>query len=393
MNIHLKLVGVFTLVMSCFSVYPQAQNNPMLRMNYVLTEEEAVQELKEFNKRYSNKKEWEKWANVVREGILKGTELDPLPEKTPLNPIYRNKRAYAGYTVENVAIESLPGVFVTGSIYRPAEIKGKVPGILSPHGHWGKPDDYGRFRQDMQIRCATLARMGAVVISYDMVGYGEMREWGIEHRKPRTLKTQLWNSIRLLDFIVSLPEVDESKIGITGASGGGTQAFLLAAVDERVAVSVPAVMVSAHMFGGCVGESGMPVHKSKNHVTNNVEIAATFAPKPMLLISDGGDWTKNNPSVEYPYIKNIYGFYGLEDRVENVHLPNDVHDYGINKRTAMYPFMAKHLGLDINKVQDKAGNIDESDIAFEHAYQMEVFNSVNPVPAHAIRSNADIWKQ
>ena len=388
-----KLAAIMMFFIMLSGCQQPGEDNSYLRMDHLLTEEEAVEELKEFKSNFKDIEQWEARAKVIREGILKGTELFPLPEKTPLKPVFRNKREYNGYTVENVAIESLPGVFVTGSIYRPAGLTGKAPGILCPHGHWGSPDDYGRYRLDMQLRCATLARMGAVVISYDMLGYGEMREWGIIHRAPKTLKTQLWNSIRLLDFLVSLPEIDTERIGITGASGGGTQAFLLAAVDDRVTVSVPAVMVSAHMFGGCVGESGMPIHKSENHVTNNVEIAATFAPKPMLLISDGGDWTKNNPEVEFPYIQDIYNMYGKKELVENFHIPDEGHDYGYTKRSGMYPFMAKHLGLDIEKVTGEDGKVDESGIEFEHMYQMEVFNSVNPVPSYAIRSNAEIWPE
>jgi len=298
-----------TFLTGVLSVLAQSNDNSMLCMGNYQTESEAILQFKRFAESYKNQEEWEIKAEVIREGILKGADLLPMPTKTDLNPIYRNKREYDGYSVENVAIESLPGFYVTGSIYKPTGAKGKLAAILCPHGHWEKPEDYGRYREDMQKRCATLAKMGAIVISYDMLGYGEMGDFGFTHRYPKTLKTQLWNSIRVLDFIASLPDVDKDRIGITGASGGGTQTFLLTAVDDRIAVSVPAVMVAAHFFGGCVGESGMPIHKSKSHETNNVEIAALAAPRPMLLISDGGDWTKNNPEVEFPYIQKIYGFY------------------------------------------------------------------------------------
>ncbi|MCB9500722.1 MAG: acetylxylan esterase [Deferribacteres bacterium] len=350
------------------------------------TEQEAVEQLQRFRLSYSNVHQWQERADRIRRGILEGAELTPFPEKHPLNSIIREKRTYDGYTVENAAFESLPGVFVTGSLYRPAKMPEKFAAILSPHGHWGKPGDYGRFRPDVQNRCATLARMGAVVFAYDMVGYGEMADVGWQHKHKKTLKLQLWNSIRAVDFLLSLG-ADSNRIAVTGASGGGTQSFLLTAVDPRIAVSVPVVMVSAHFFGGCDCESGMPIHRSLDHETSNVEIAALAAPRPMLLVSDGGDWTKNTPNVEFPYIRDIYRLFGKEDMLENVHLANERHDYGLNKRIAAYHFLAKHLDLSIERVLKEDDSIDESGITIEPREQMQVFSEKNPLPAYTVKSN------
>lgn len=368
-----------------------SQNSTTLCVGHYQTPEEAQQQLKRFADSYSNLQEWEARAANIRENILKGAELFPLPAHSSQNKIYRNFRQHKNYSVVNVAFESLPGVFVTGSLYKPLNIEGKIPAILCPHGHWNEDGNYGRYRPDMQKRCASLAKMGAVVLSYDMVGYGEMREAGWIHEHPKALKQQLWNSIRAVDFLSSLPEVNSKKIGATGASGGGTQTFLLTAVDKRVAVSVPTVMVSADFFGGCVCESGMPIHKSAHHETNNAEIAALAAPRPQLIISDGKDWTKNVPKVEFPYIQNVYKLYGKADLVENAHFGNEGHDYGFSKRNAMYPFMAKYLGLDISKIQDKNGKIDESGVVIEEPYQMHVFNSTFPFPLTMVHTNDLAW--
>lgn len=361
-----------------------SEKKPQLCQGNYLTKEQGRQQLESFAKTYSTLEQWRQRAARIKEGILRGAELIHTPKRCPLNPIVHSKRSYNGYTVENVAFESLPGVFVTGSLYRPLEGEGPFPAVLCPHGHWSDPNNYGRFRPDMQKRCATLARMGAIVFAYDMVGWGDWKNAGWNHKRPKVLKLQLWNSIRSVDFITSLKDVDPNRVAVTGASSGGTQSFLLVAVDDRIAVSVPVVMVSAHFFGGCDCESGMPIHKSDTHETNNAEIAALAAPRPQLIISCGKDWSKNTPKVEYPYIRNVYRLYGAETRVENIHLPNEGHDYGLSKRIGAYKFLAKHLGLSLEKVTRPDGTIDESFVTIENLEDMLVFNTEHPRPAHAI---------
>ncbi len=365
-------------------------DKPQLCVGNYQTEAQAKEQLARFVKTYSNAAEWRQRAQRIREGILRGAELSPLPKKCPLNPILNSKREHDGYSVENLAFESLPGVFVTGNLYRPTKGTGPFPAVLCPHGHWSDPKDYGRFRPDMQKRCATFARMGAIVFAYDMVGYGDWANAGWEHRSPKVFKLQLWDSIRAVDYLTSRPDVDPKRIAITGASGGGTQSFMLTAVDDRIAVSIPVVMVSAHFFGGCVCESGMPVHKAKNYETSNVEIAAAAAPRPLLLVSDGKDWTKNTPDVEYPHIRNIYQMFGAADKVEYAHLPDEGHDYGLSKRLPAYKFLAKHLGLSLAAVQDAHGNINEDFVVLEPKDSLYVFNQDHPRPAHAVGPKADL---
>lgn len=363
----------------------ESEQDIVLCRGHYHSEADAIRQLERMAATYSNLDEWKARAAKIRKQILTGAKLDPLPERTPLNPVIHNRRDYNGYSVESAAIEARPGFFVYGNLYRPLGKQGPHAGILCPHGHASGPAG-GRLRPDQQHRCATLARMGAVVFSYDMIGFGDSEFLGWNHQHQQALTLQTWSSIRALDFLQSLPDVDGERIGVTGCSGGGTQTFLLTAVDERVRVAVPVVMVSAHFFGGCHCESGMPIHRTADLETNNAEIAALAAPRPLLLVSVGGDWTKNNPEVEYPYIRNVYRLFGQEAQVSNVHFADEGHGYQLSKRQAMYPFMVQHLGLDPQGVRDpETGKFDETATTIETPQQMRVFNDTNPLPNHALK--------
>ena len=370
-----------------------AESGPTLCQGHYHSESEAVAQLQRLSATFSNLKEWQARATRIKEQILKGANLSPLPVRTPLNAIVRNKRSYDNYSVESVGFEVSPGFYAYGNLYRPLD-KGtkdnKHPAILCPHGHARGPEG-GRLRPDQQHRCATLARMGAIVFSYDMIGFGESLHHGWDHKHSQALTLQTWTSIRAIDFVQSLKDVDPKRIGVTGCSGGGTQTFLLAAVDDRVSVSVPVVMVSAHFFGGCHCESGMPIHKTSELETNNCEIAALAAPRPMLLVSVGGDWTKNTPDVEYPFIQNVYELFGKVSNVKNVHYPGRQHGYQYMKRQAMYPFMVEHLQLDRTKVFDESSEIyDETRNTIERPESMFVFDDNFPYPDSALAPGSQV---
>lgn len=358
--------------------------------------EEGKKHLDKLLALYPTVEKWEARKAELRKCFMEKLNLWPVPVRTPLNPLITNQRKMDGYIVENVAIESIPGVYLTGSLYRPLKGRGPFPAVLCPYGHFSNPDTnlYGRYRPDMQYRCATLARMGAVVFSYDMFAWGESRLQFSEemHRTGLAMTMQTLNSMRAIDFLVSLPYVDGKRIGITGASGGGTQSFLAAALDDRISVSVPVVMVSSYFFGGCPCESGLPVHSCSEYGTNNAEIAAMVSPKPLLVISDGSDWTQDVPEIEFPYLKKVYGLYGKEENVVNVHLAEEGHDYGFSKRAAMYEFMARHLGLKIDAVRDKSGKIDESKVTIEKYDRMLAFGKNKNLPAGALRNPEDVRK-
>jgi hypothetical protein len=321
-----------------------------------------------------------------------------MPEKTPLEPVLHGKIERDGYTIEKVFFASVPGHYVTGNLYRPTGREGKRPVVLMPYGHWpsgrfiwrddagvkkdidsGAEKDPVAARSPLQANCVQLARMGAIVFHYDMVGYGDSTK--IPHREgfndaEATLRLQsqmglqTWNSVRALDFVLSLPDVDEKRVAVAGSSGGGTQAIGLAAVDtERVAASFPMVMISMNMQGGCVCENA-PLHRVH---TNNVELACLFAPKPQGAAA-ANDWTHDFLKRGLPEMKAIYRLFDAEANVVGEHF-NFGHNHNLHSRRMQYRFLNEHLKLGV------AEPIDERPFEPVEPKELSVYDEQHPQPA------------
>ena len=394
---------VISLLLFCLAVilvsHPvlagrQQQDGFTLMVGYCYQPEQSRAVLDRMGATHHDRESWEQRRSMIRRGIMQGAKLDPLPEqRKPLQVIRHNKKMLDGYTVENVAIQTISGFWLCGNLYLPEAYDpsdkdaSKIPGILSPHGH--KKDK--RFDVQVQARCGAFARMGCAVFAYDMVGYAETNQ--IAHRATNVLRLQTWNSIRALDFVESLAGIDPERLAVTGCSGGGTQTFILSAIDDRIDLSMPVCQVSAHFYGGCACESGMPIHVRETHETNNVEFAACFAPKPLLLVSNGKDWTQHTPEAEYPYIKSIYGYYNAASNIENAHFADEGHDYGPSKRAAACRFLAKHFKLDLKPLLNDNGEIHEAWYKELDAEALQVFTAEQPRPEGAINDAAELNKR
>lgn len=359
--------------------------------------------------------DWSRRSAEIRTNLLVSLGLFPMPTRHALNPVIHGRIDRGDYTVEKVYFESWPGFYVTGNLYRPKAKGGRHPGVLFPHGHW----DNGRFydlgpdgikqevasgsekymeggRSLLQALPVQLARMGCIVFQYDMLGYADSQQismgvahqfskqrpemntvenWGLfspqaEAHLQSIMGLQTWNSIRALDFLETIPEIDQTRIGVTGASGGGTQTFILAAIDPRPAAIFPAVMVSTGMQGGCTCENAslLRVH------AGNVEIAGVFAPKPMAMTA-ADDWTKEMSSKGYPELQKLYQLLGYR---ENVHLAAHLqfgHNYNYPSRADMYQWLNRHLRIGAPEP------IVEPDYQRLSREEMTVWDPQHPQPA------------
>ena len=301
---------------------------------------------------YGDREAWLARRTELREQVLNAAGLLPMPPRPPLTPQVTDRRERAGYSVERVWFETAPGLVLGGNLYRPLGRSGpRYPAVLTPHGHMA----HGRLHNDDLFsppgRSINFARQGYVVFSYDMLGYNDTG-MGLEHRKFGTgaqpplwgvsvFGLQTWNSLRALDFLLGLPDVDPQRVGITGESGGGTQTFILTAIDDRFTVAAPVNMVSLQMQGGCLCENAPGLRLD----TNNVELAAMAAPKPMLMVSATGDWTVNTPRLEGPAVRAAYELFGAADRLAWVQM-NAGHNYNRASREAVYAFFGKWLLAD-----------------------------------------------
>ena len=317
--------------------------------------EDGVKLINWLSSLYNDRSSWEARKDSLRSEVRQLLGIDQLlPLCAQEAPRYTKIRKFDGYSVQNFCLKTVNGHTVCGSIYAPLS-KGKHPLIICPNGHFTN----GRYGTVQQQRLGTLARMGAVCVDYDLWGWGESAdEVGKEaHQTAEAHVMQALNGIRILDWMIQRKDVDTQRVGVNGGSGGGTQTVLLTVLDDRYTAANPVVSMSSWFDGGCPCESGMPIQLASGG-TCNAELAAMFAPRPMMVVSDGGDWTSTTPEVEFPYLQRIYGFYNAQDKVSNIHLPKERHDFGPNKRNAVYRFFIDTFGLDESK-------LDESKVTIE----------------------------
>lgn len=336
--------------------------------------------------KYADRTQWEiRRRELLRDARAK-LALEPFLRGLAAEPDVRLGATvrHDGYTTQNYALETLPGLYACGTIYAPAEAsragRSRRPLIVSPAGHWPA----GRYRPDQQLRMAAFARMGAVAVDVDIFGWGDSeRQVGREaHTAAYAMQVQVLWSKAVTDWIIAhRRDIDTARMAATGGSGGATHALMLALVDGRLAALAPVVHLVSHFDGGCPCESGRPVTLAGGGSCMPELLAAAMAPRPVLVVSDGGDWTASYPALEYPFLRRIWGFYGAEEAVHNVHLADEKHDYGPRKRRAVYAFLARALGLDLARA-------DESRVELLPEEALRSFGE--ELPEGALRSRSEL---
>lgn len=355
---------------------PNALYHHLTREAYQLLDsrEAEVSEIKSQN-------EWRERQNEVKQKIWKA--VGEFSEKTPLNPKITGKIKKDGYTVENLIYESLPGFYVTASLFIPDDLKKPAPAILFCTGHSGIA-----YRRPLcQQPLLNLVKKGFIVLAFDPIGQGERLQYydqekgesiigssTKEHSYPSpqvsligqsVARYFIWDGIRGIDYLVSRDEVDANRIGVHGLSGGGTQTAYISALDDRVVASAPSGYITSYRrllesVGVQDGEQNF-YHGLLNGI-DHADFIEARAPNPTLIMATTNDFFSIQGVREtYNEVKEVYGIFG---KSENIELVEDDYRHGYTKklREAMYAFFQKHLNLPGSSEEEEVEYLTEEEL-------------------------------
>ena len=307
----------------------------------------------------------------------------PFPEKTPLNSRVFRKIQRDGYSIENVIYESRPSHHVTANLYIPAEIDDPVPGVLIPCGH----SSNGKAAEAYQSIAISLAKQGMVALLYDPIGQGERHQVLDENGKPAASGTsehtligvggllvgtgtqnyRIWDGIRSIDYLISRPEVDGTRIGCTGNSGGGTLTAYLMAFDERIKAAAPSCYLTTlerlfHTIGPQDAEQNFPGQVALG--LDHADFIHLRAPKPTLMCVATQDFFDNDGAwTTFREAKQLYSLLGHSERFDIIDF-NDKHGFNKPRRTAAMRFMRRWL-------LNKDANPDEGDLTLSSDEELQ----------------------
>jgi len=335
---------------------------------------EKINQLQDIN-------DWKNRQKEVRQILWE--IIGPFPEKTPLNAKITGTVKKDGYKVENIIYESLPGFYVTSSLFIPDKRQKRAPAILFCSGH-----SHGAYRlESYQLPLLNLVKKGFIVLAIDPVSQGERLQYfdpakgesiigssTKEHSYPAVqvfltgksiARYFVWDGIRGIDYLVSRKEVDPERIGVHGLSGGGTQTAYISALDDRVAASAPACYITSYRrllesIGVQDGEQNL--YNGLASEIDHADYIEVRAPKPTLIMANTRDFFSIQGSREtFDELKRVYTIFGKPDNIE---IFEDDHGHGYTKknREAMYAFFQKHLGMPGSATEEEVNFSTEKEL-------------------------------
>lgn len=337
----------------------------------------------------SSRAAWEKVRAKRLEEMREMLGLLPWPERTPLNLQSTGKLDKGSYTIEKIAFESMPKIYVTGNLYLPKQRKGAVPAIVYVCGHAMSP--YGD-KVQYQRHGISLAKNGYVAFILDSIQIAEtfalhhgihtqgMYDWYSRGYTPAGV--EVWNAMRAIDYLETRPEVDRNRIGMTGRSGGAAMSWFTAAVDPRVKVVAPVMGIST--YAANLNEDTQKLHCDCMFPINSfahdmLHQGALIAPRPLLMMHGSKD--RLFPVAGYEEFERtvgkLYESYGARDSFGNVVVETEHKDSDFLREKAIRWFDKYFLGT-----TDRKLDMDYSDAPPE---QLAVFGGKPPADAQNFR--------
>jgi len=319
----------------------------------------------------SNAPELMEYQQRIRRVIK--SAFSPRPKKTPLNPKITGTLQRNGYRIEKILFESRPDCMVSANLYVPDKISGKAPGVIAPCGH----SENGKACDLYQAFCQRLVQSGFVVLIYDPFNQGERDQYALlTEREPvrsccpahNMMGKQLellgeffgmwrvWDGIRALDYLLTRPEVDPKRIGLTGNSGGGTLTTWLWAVEDRFTMAAPGCFVTTFLHNL---ENELPADNEQyppGVIGGGLDMSDFFivqAPKPVILLGQKYDYFDRRGFLEtYEELQKIYGILKAPKKNLSYNLGPQGHGYSVHNQEAMVEFFCRHAKMKPVKVEE-----------------------------------------
>jgi cephalosporin-C deacetylase-like acetyl esterase len=330
----------------------------------------------------------------MRQEYLEMLGLWPLPEKTPLHATVTGTLEREDIVIDKLHFQSRPGLYVTGNLYRPKKTAGKLPTVLYVCGHSGRGRDGNKTA--FQDHGMWFAHHGYVCLIIDTLQLGEIQ--GIHHGTYREGRwwwqacgytpagVECWNGIRALDYLVGRPDVDPTRLAVTGISGGGAATFWIAAADERVRCAVPVSGMSdleSYVTNKVINGHCDCMFLVNTYAWEWTTIAALVAPRPLLFANSDNDkiFPMDGNRRIIAHLRQVYKLYDKPGLVDD-YVSKGGHAYRPDLRVAVFKWINKHLKNDTSPVQD-------ADFKLLPGKELRVFPEDKDIPKDAMNGKID----